>query len=165
MKLKIKRLDHHGIVAGVIDDLKLVELIDQYLPQDEKQEITPGEANAEDNCTGRFWEGRYKSQTLLDETALAACMAYVDLNPIRANIAKTPEQSDFTSAQQRIKAAIHNQQPKNLLPFVGNPRQHMPTGLPFELLDYLQLVQLTGKCIREDKPGYIQPNLPNILPV
>lgn len=44
MKLKIKRLDHHGIVAGVIDDLKLVELIDQYLPQDEKQEITPGEA-------------------------------------------------------------------------------------------------------------------------
>ena len=44
MNLKIKRLDHHGIVAGVIDDLKLVELIDQHLPQDEKQEITPGEA-------------------------------------------------------------------------------------------------------------------------
>lgn len=44
MNLKIKRLDHHGIVAGVIDDLKLVNLIDQHLPQDEKQEITPGEA-------------------------------------------------------------------------------------------------------------------------
>ncbi|WDE03890.1 IS1634 family transposase [Thalassomonas viridans] len=44
MNLKIKRLDHHGIVAGVIDDLKLVELIDRHLPQDDKQEITPGEA-------------------------------------------------------------------------------------------------------------------------
>lgn len=44
MNLKIKRLDHHGIVSGVIEDLKIVSLLDQYLPQDEKQEITPGEA-------------------------------------------------------------------------------------------------------------------------
>jgi len=42
--MKIKRLDHHGIVAGVIEDLKIVPLLDQYLPQDEQQEITPGEA-------------------------------------------------------------------------------------------------------------------------
>ncbi|MDN3384622.1 DUF4277 domain-containing protein [Pseudoalteromonas arctica] len=44
MNLKIKRLDHHGIVSGVIEDLKIVSLLDQYLPQDDKQEITPGEA-------------------------------------------------------------------------------------------------------------------------
>ncbi|WP_435274932.1 IS1634 family transposase [Psychrobium sp. nBUS_13] len=44
MNIKIKRLDHHGIVAGVIDDLQIVSLLDQYLPQDDKQEITPGEA-------------------------------------------------------------------------------------------------------------------------
>lgn len=59
-------------------------------------------ANAEDNVTGRFWEGRFKSQALLDDAAVIAAMAYVDLNPIRAAMAESPEESDYSSIQQRV---------------------------------------------------------------
>lgn len=127
------------------------------------------QANAEDHCTGRFWEGRFKSQALLDERALAACLAYVDLNPVRAKIADSPENSDYTSAQQRIKQAqIHEnptkpEQPKELFPFAGDPRQDMPEGLPFRLQDYLELLDWTGRQIRKGKRGRIDDSLPPIL--
>jgi REP element-mobilizing transposase RayT len=128
------------------------------------------QANHEDKVTGRFWEGRFKSQALLDEKALAACMVYVDLNPIRARMAASPEQSDHTSIKQRIEQALKTkqpylpeQQPDSLFPFAGNPRKDMPDGLPFNLADYLELVDWSGRIIREDKKGYIPDHLPTIL--
>jgi len=127
-------------------------------------------ANAEDGCTGRFWEGRFKSQALLDEKAILACMAYVDLNPIRAQLAKTPEESHYTSVRERITTAIAaptpelpEQQPPHLLPFVGDLRLEMPKGLPFRLADYLELVEFTGRILREGKRGAISHQLPPIL--
>jgi hypothetical protein len=94
------------------------------------------------------WEGRYKSHALLDDEALIACLAYIDLNPIRAGMAQTPEESDYTSIQDRIcqlksssKASNSpSDQPKHLSPFVGNYRENVPKGLAFDLKEYLQLV-------------------------
>ena len=111
------------------------------------------QANKEDKVTGSFFESRFKSQALLDERALLTCMAYVDLNPIRAAIALTPEDSDYTSIQERIKS----KDSKLLnLGFGEN-------DISFTLSDYCQLVDATGRSIRVDKKGYIDDSLPPIL--
>ena len=130
-------------------------------------------ANKEDECTGHFWESRYKSQALLDEKAVLSAMTYVDLNPVRAAVATTPETSEHTSVKLRIdcwkKKATKQQtdpydlQPKSLLPFAGNLKQPMPRGLVFNLVDYLELVDWTGRIIREDKRGAITQTAPPIL--
>jgi REP element-mobilizing transposase RayT len=114
-------------------------------------------ANAEDKCTGRFWEGRFKSQALLDEKALLTCMAYVDLNPIRAAIANTPEDSDYTSIQQRIKGKA----PESLRPFGG--RSNDDVGLPGSLERYFELVDWAGRAVRSGRRGYIPADTPPIL--
>jgi len=112
-------------------------------------------ANAEDHCTGRFWEGRFTSQALLDERAVLACMTYVDLNPIRAAMARTPEQSAYTSIRERIIDA--NGTP--LLPFTDQAED----GIPFKMKDYLELVDWAGRAIKENRRGYIPSGMPPIL--
>jgi len=102
-----------------------------------------------------LWEGRFKSQALLDEAAVLTCMAYVDLNPIRAKMADTPEQSEHTSIRLRIQAALKCEQPTKLLPFIGDECDNQPNGIAFGLKDYLELVDDTGRCIRDDKRGVI----------
>ena len=127
-------------------------------------EFIAREANKEDDCTGRFWEGRFKSQALLDESAVLACMAYVDLNPIRAKIEKTPETSKYTSIKIRAEAVKNKlRQPKSLMSFVGNPRQNMPKGIAYHLKDYCELVDTTGQCIREGKAEHIDNSQSPIL--
>jgi hypothetical protein len=94
--------------------------------------------------------------TRRDDAAVLSCMAYVDLNPIRAKMVKTPETSQHTSIQKRTEAIQQNKrQPHKLLPFVGNPRQDMPQGIAFSLQDYCELVDTTGRIIRADKAGVI----------
>lgn len=142
------------------------------------------EANKEDNCTGRFWEGRFKSQALLNEQALLACMAYVDLNPIRAGINETLEESEFTSIAQRIGAYQQltevTQQPDNsypdgsanadqthtlqLLDFIKRgSNTESEESIPYHLKDYFELIDWTGRIIRDDKRGYIDDTTPKLL--
>jgi hypothetical protein len=136
-------------------------------------------ANEEDRCTGRFWEGRYKSQALLDEAAVLTCMSYVDLNPIRAGLCDTPEESDFTSIQQRIQQWQQNQpQHKNnqakatpetthktvpLMRLVKQSQDPHRNAIGYTTKDYLELVDWAGRAIRDDKRGAIPNSVPPIL--
>jgi len=137
-------------------------------------------ANKEDGCRGHFWEARYCSQALLSEEALLSCMAYVDLNPVRADMAPTPEQSDHTSVKERICPSLNlaktitsliqshqlnhfNYDLKPLLPFEGNITDKGQHSILFSLKDYLELLDYTGRLVRNDKRGAIMQNLPPIL--
>lgn len=134
-------------------------------------------ANAEDNCTGHFWESRFKSQALLTEEALLSCMAYVDLNPIRAGMTKTPETSDHTSIRERINPTFNLSDAikdqcltssidaliKPLLPFIDVIKPTEQQGLPYSFSDYLQLVDWSGRAVRDNKRGAIPSNLSLIL--
>ena len=68
-------------------------------------------ANREDECTGRFWEGRFKAQRIVDDAGLLACAMYVDLNPVRAAMARSLEESLHTSVHDRIEAEKGTQIP------------------------------------------------------
>lgn len=140
-------------------------------------------SNKEEDKKGRFWEGRFKSQALLDEGAVLSAMVYVDLNPIRAKIADSPESSDFTSIQDRIRMLTkelkkstsnlsikskceNTHQPSHLMPFSTKMQTNNKFNLAiieFKLTDYLQLIDSTGRVIREDKPGAIPEDLAPIL--
>jgi hypothetical protein len=132
-------------------------------------------ANHEDGVTGRFWESRFKCQALLDEAAIASCMVYVDLNPIRAGVAATPEASDFTSIQERIRAWQ-----KENVPVAGERGETAAQSVedwlcPIEskagcrgilqmtAADYLDLVDQSGRITRSDKRGAIEDDIAPIL--
>ena len=114
-------------------------------------EFIARKANKEDECTGRFWEGRFKSQALLSEASLLACMIYVDRNPIRANLAKTPDSSQHTSIFHRIHSEKKRTQPSFLMPFLASANRQKLKELPMSFHDYSVLVHAAGKTEREDK--------------
>ena len=112
-------------------------------------------ANAEDESTGRFWYGRFRCQALLDDAAVLACMAYVDLNPIRAGLCDRLIDSDFTTIQQRLRSIESR-------PDTGDELLEPVTGVggredspDISLADYIALVEWTGRIARPDKPGVI----------
>ncbi|MCG8651429.1 MAG: hypothetical protein MI861_16430 [Pirellulales bacterium] len=150
-------------------------------------------SNREDEVTGHFWEGRYRAQVLLDEACVLACATYVDLNPVRAAMAETPESSQFTGAKDRlddlsehscdIRHTHHWERNKHrkrsgwLSPIeIGegsdslgvdaeptNRRASRKGFLWLSLADYLELLDWTGRQLRRDKRGAIPQHLQPIL--
>ncbi|MGF1467650.1 MAG: transposase, partial [Sandaracinaceae bacterium] len=146
-------------------------------------------ANREDGCRGRFWEGRFKSQPLLDEAALLTCMSYVDLNPVRAGLSRGLEDSEFTSTHERLRAAearldeaestvaprspveparaddeLSTVEPGALVPFEGEPGpMGDETRLPMTFADYVELLDWTGRASRPGKPVRVRGAPPALL--
>lgn len=150
-------------------------------------------ANQEDETNGRFWQGRFKAVRLCDEAAILACTVYVDLNPIRAGLARTPETSRFTSVRRRIESLRQRANPpetvlgKTVSPAlrpdawlapVPLEEARTPPGpqpsrtgrrasdkgfLPLSLEEYLTLVDWTGRQIVRGKCGAIPAHLPPLL--
>ncbi|MGE4345732.1 MAG: transposase [Geoalkalibacter sp.] len=136
-------------------------------------------ANAEENVKGHFWESRYKCQALLDEPALLAAMAYVDLNPVRAAMSDTPETSDHTAIKRRVEEsqnptqthrnAISTSSDPDILPLLEtpllpfDPTETFTAGIPFSFTDYLELVDTVGRAVHPQKRGFIPDAAPAIL--
>ena len=127
-------------------------------------------ANNEDKVTGRFWEGRFKSQALVDEQGLLTCMTYVDLNPVRAGLASTLEESDFTSIQERLEYAATQRRnrekavPQTLAPFAGQTMNGpVRPPIPIDFASYVELLEWTGRAMAPMKRGRLNGPPPAIL--
>ena len=101
-------------------------------------------SNQEDFVKGHFWESRFTSQALLDEAAALTCMAYVDLNPIRAGLATELEASEHTSIQKRLIAMTDEQLIEAITAVAGKVRQRTMT---MPLKDYIELVEWVVFCV------------------
>ena len=144
------------------------------------------QANAQDEVTGHFWEGRFKATPVLDTLGLLVCAMYVDLNVVRAGVADTPEDSFHTSAAARIRGMKARQQDDSQaaqcdgwlsrLSLLSDEQPGYPPAgelgglrasdngvLDMTSPDYLQLLDFAGRCVRADKRGRIPDHLAPIL--
>lgn len=113
-------------------------------------------ANKEENKKGRFWEGRFKCQALLDRRAVLSCMAYVDLNPVRAGKSESLKDSAFTSARKRVRGNLHASNPATEY---NGPLQAVVGAAPALGLterQYLELVEWTGLRAYKGKPSLLK---------
>jgi REP element-mobilizing transposase RayT len=105
------------------------------------------QANKEDQCLGHFFEGRFYSGALLDESAVIAAMAYVDLNPVRARIVQDISKYEAASGFDRSKLA--NNTPRRLAeaiqPLVSGLTRERP-AMAVTLNTYFEIIK---NCSRD----------------
>jgi len=107
-------------------------------------------ANREDGCKGRFWEGRFQSQRLLDDHALLGTMVYVDLNPVRAGITGDATKAAHTSLSRRVKEQIDR---TKVMTAMGRSISALPYS--YSLQAYIELTEWTLAIQRSKKPARI----------
>lgn len=141
-------------------------------------------ANAEDGCRGRFWESRFKCRECTDKSGILVCAIYVDLNPIKAGEASSPETARYTSAYQRIQARSQRKNARDradgwmaeltlrpeckaeepLAYTSRSGRRASDLGiLPISLEDYLKLLKWTARQLRSGQRQTIPKDLEAIL--
>ncbi|MCX8072020.1 MAG: transposase [Candidatus Binatia bacterium] len=116
-------------------------------------------ANREDGCTGRFWEGRFKSQALLDEGAVVTCMCYVDLNEVRAGIVGKLRDSRFSSIGERLRNRPQStwlakfQSEAGHLSAIGpsDTKRELLGVIPVDFTNYLELLRATAHALKVSK--------------
>jgi len=144
-------------------------------------------ANREEQTRGTFFEGRFKSVAILDDEALLATCAYIDLTPVAAGTAEVPEAGKHTSIRQRVEhvkaqgrarelkaarrgkvsglsAAAGLEEGLWLCPIEDRRRDSSREGMleGFSLGDYLLLVDHTGRFFRAEE-AVVSPELAGIF--
>ena len=144
-------------------------------------------ANREDGVKGRFWQGRFKSQAILDEAALVAVMAYVDMNPLRAGMVERVEDGEHTSLRARLDN-VADTRPARELPHAIKPDtdgalpavcdflkdaaqaallpfadQRPDSPIPIGFADYLELVDYLARAVHPRKRGCTPAHVPHVF--
>jgi hypothetical protein len=164
----VKRItDHPEIVAVYRERLSSISWFNRCL-----NEYIARKANKEDDCKGRFWEGRFKCSRIDSLGGVLASSVCIDLNPIRAGMAETPENSDFTSVQDRI-AALKGDASNATEENSRTVDKRLSTPKLMEAKDftsgnltcseYIELVDSTGRMQKKDKRGCISDELTDVL--
>lgn len=141
-------------------------------------------SNIEEKTDGAFWEKRFEMRKLESENAVLACSVYVDLNPIRAGLARTPEDSAHSSVQLRAAAMraraagktdglaladrwlapIHDRElPSDLRRAEQGDRASDDPAFALPLPQYLEMVDRSGRLAKEGKAGVIPSEFAPIL--
>ncbi len=141
-------------------------------------------ANFDDDCAGRFWETRFKCREITDASGLLLCGIYVDLNPIRAGEADSPETARYTSLFQRLEAQSQRKNARDradgwMAELTLRPERKTDEALcyasrsgrrasdlgvlPISLEDYLKLFRWTARLLKSGQRSTIPKDLESVL--
>lgn len=131
-----------------------------------------GFINKREGWSGYLWQGRFSSFPM-DDPHLFAAMAYVELNPVRAGLARRPEDWKWSSARAHLKGVddplMAPERPRIFsgikdwrrflkerddLAVQTEIEKHTRTGRPLGSASFLEdLEKATGRKLQKQKPG------------